>query len=234
MSATNYRELIELLYGEPPAWSTPDIMEALRHIDHLDEDVLPLLPRLLTTGSQTARSKVRTAFVNIITAFQNAYSASEEASPEDYESRDNEWERFLDGYERPTIRNNLLGVWNAANVVGEASGDYSVDQIIEGMGSIPFYVDDVDPDSDAAAAGDSYWRGIAATAIIRFRNSDFIIMKTDAILNAVPGFIEWAGAHDDIAKVISLAVERSSFDRCLLEGIIAEQQGANALSPGVL
>jgi hypothetical protein len=231
-----HNEVMELLYGKPARKYLPDIISILSNIEGLHDENLPLLKRLLTSGSAKARQEVRDVFLHTATNFQMAYDSVEKGNWSDYAKDDEEsqWERFLDGHEHPVIQNKLLGVWNAANVVDETGTDVTVRDTIAGMGTMPFIVEEIDPDHDKNADSDPYWRGLAAVAISRHGNPSIVTMDREVLSDTVTGFIEWAGTHDDITKVIDVARERGSFDRRLLEEILAEQGEKTALSSGVL
>lgn len=229
-----HNDVMVLLYGHPSSKCPPEATSILSNIDGLDEAVLPLLKRLLTTGSARAREDARNAFLVIVTKFQTAYDESEYSADDNRDEQEDRWERFLDGYENPVIRNSLLRVWNASNVIDEAGSNAVPKEIISGMGMFSVLLKSVKPDYDEGASNDYYWRGLAATAIVgdgmpSFTENDWVKMDV-----TVPGFIEWAGNHEDITTVIDVARERDSFDRDLLEGIIAERGEKTALSSGVL
>jgi hypothetical protein len=230
-----HNEVMGLLYGTPARNYLPDIISILSNIEGLDEDTLPLLVRLLTTGSQNAREDVRKAFVATAASFQTAFDEAEHTHGQgDWNEYEDRWDRFLDGYERPFIRNRLLEVWNAANVIDETGSNVIIRDIISGMDKLAILLKSVNPDCDDAASTDRYWRGLAAIAVSRDGLPHLTEKGWVKLDVAVPGFIEWAGNHEDIATVIDVARERDSFDRGLLEGILVEQGDKTALSSGVL
>lgn len=232
---SSYSEVMELLSGKPAREYLPDIISILGNIEGLDEGTLPLLTRLLTTGSENARKEARKAFLGIVHSFQAAYEQAEsDHGNMSMEEEDSRWEHFLDGYEHPVIRNNLLGVWNAANVNDESGSGMSAEEVIAGMRSVPFYVEEVDPDVDTLAGSDTYWRGMAAVAISRYSNHALVTMDRMIAGETIPAFISWAGNHDEVTKVIDIARERGTFDRRTLEGILEERHEKTALSSGFL
>jgi hypothetical protein len=227
---------MELLYGKPARKYLPDIISILSNIAGLHDDNLPLLLRLLTSGSAKAREEVRDVFLHTATNFQMAYDSMEHGQWSDHAKDDEEsqWERFLDGHEHPVIQNKLLGAWNAVNVMEEAGSNIILKDTISGMSKLGILLKSVNPDRDAAASTDRYWRGLAAVAVSRDGLPHLIEKDWLELDVTVPGFIEWAGNHEDITKIIDVARERGSFDRDLLEGILAERCEKAALSSGVL
>ena len=224
-----HNEIIAVLYGTPARQYPRDIMTILDAIAMLHKENLPLLARLITTGSVEARKQTRKAFLDIISQFQSTFPDPDAGFGIGYyEEYDDEWENLLERYEHPTVVHNLLDVWSAVNVMDEIGLMADPQDIIFGVGTMRTYMQGM-PHDFAQESVYQYWRGIVASTIVRHRTPFMVGDSTD-----LRSFAEWSGKHDDIGNVIDTACERLTLDREILQGIMDERDAESALREGFL
>lgn len=230
-------DFIHLLYGKPAVNRPAEIVQIVDIIDGYDENNLSLLTRYLTTGSPEARQHIREYIIEITTHFQNAFDADEHSMGGDYDNYEEQmlgaevlWEIAVERYEHPIIPDMAHCLWNTANVLADTHSSFTVSEVMGNNILVRNTITNACTSLDGVVPEVQQWRGIAALTISRMNAAEPVFLDAEHL----PGFIQWAGAHEDIGKVIDVASERRTFHHETLQGILLEQKGKPALGSGVL
>lgn len=199
--------LADLVYGQDSAAYS----EVFRLMREDDKTTAPLGVRLITTGSELAKSEVRTV---IDRAVSELFYAHNESDINDL------WRDRCHNSWSPVIKNHMVAAWNIGNVIEET-----------GCTLRPSFMHGDIIDLDAAlnplgTYGDRsrdtvYWRGLAAVVATDLGIGEG--RKQDA-----RPFALWAGKREDLSRIVTLAKERRTLSPSNLQGIMDEQDRAAA------
>lgn len=230
MQTLTDEQLLDLIHNggakglSAPVYQSP--LELLRQ--ELGSDDLGLVEHYLTTGTRSAINETRDALKPYIhVAIYNAKQASTNPT----------WDVALHGMELSaaySLQVTMKQAWNFGTVLHEigsmAEDRRKVRYHFESMlnNKLPEY----DKRLDANAAPDSYWRGVGLLTAL---NDDFRLSPYDMGASRIAKrFINWAGAHEDIALVYRTVLERETLDIDVLQQIIFMTVDAPSLGLGVL
>lgn len=185
-----------------------------------DKRTIPLAIRLLTTGSDIARSQVRATLESALYRLADAYGNSDV---------DELWRDRCREAMSPYIKHNMLAAWSASDLIDELEIDTNPTL----LGDRVTMIDD-DLATQLDRSGDEkYWRGLAITALTGIKVDRF--NPQDKSLKNARVFAPWAGKHEDPARLIEIAKERGTLEVRTLLGVMDEQdKTAAALRDGNL
>jgi len=203
-------ELTELIYGQTDHENSRYI--SMLHKDH--QDSIPLFIRCLTTGSDDAKTSARVAVEEIIERLREAYADCE--YPEDI------W--IYDGHKlwHPHSTIQVLSVWNVLNVLNEIGEEVEEETEVTEKGKdylerVPSLVD--------SAFEDYFWRGVTALEL----------SGVEPTRNNLEEYIEFAGNHADVSRVIEISRTRGMSNAKELRAILQQQdETTTALCEGAL
>ena len=194
--------LADLIYGQDAAGYT----EVFKMIQEDDPTTVPLAIRLLTTGSELAKSETR-AFIDA--AAGEMFWAYNESDQDDL------WRDRCHRSWSPTIKMNMVAAWSIGNVKEETgctlNPSFMNSEILELDTALNRFRPFADRSGDAA-----YWRGLAAVSatdlgIGEGRDKD------------AHSFALWAGKQEDLSRIVTLAKERRTLNAGDLQDIMNEQ-----------
>lgn len=212
-------KLLELL-GMTDAGSARQALELI-HGD--DPGTIAIACRLITTGGVEARSHASKLILRAITDVTAAVS---------HRNTDPDWRDRCKFSWSPYLKQELLSSWHFAELENEVhpaeTKDYgvSMESTIEELYIILYS----DPDPKYDDYSDSHWRGLTALAITE-------ILPYGRHKEHEPyfkPFVQFAGNHDDTARVIKLAIERAVLNPEILKPIMDEQDEYGVLSDGLI
>lgn len=233
MSGSDIDALIRLIYlGEVPSFSSDEIRVCLNVLQEDHESTLPLIRRLLTTGTPLGKERVRYL---VKVALRNVQVQVQESH------KNLDWKLNCNNSMHPKLSEQLMRNWNISNVVNESGSEKAYGQVFR---EVRLYHDDfmlTDYSSAVDTSSDTYWRGIAALNItgVMFRPSPTRRGRVQArgeleFYRKSFEFICWAGKHQDVRLVTKTASERQTVDITVLKEAINGDSGVPAISAGAL
>jgi hypothetical protein len=194
--------------------------EYLSLMDDDDKKIIPLAIRLLTTGSDIARSQVRATLESALYRLADAYDRSD---------IDELWRDRCRDARSPYIKHDMLTAWTASNIIDELelTDNPSI------LGNKVTYLDEALATVLDRSMNDHYWRGLAIAALTDLKVDRY--NPQDGSLRNARVFAPWAGEHSDPARLINVAKERGTLEVRTLIGVMNEQDAtAAALRDGTL
>lgn len=216
-------QLIGTIYGEAPDDFNPrDAKENLKLLRKDNRAAVLLLKRLTHTGSATAREMVAARLRDVFSDMVEARS---------HQETDEYWRYRCEHAWHPRLSRDLRGKWNVGNVIEEIGSDPDRNELASSVAqsahnlSSSEYPMTINPDTN------EYWRGLAALSLSK------VFYKADKALRAraqakarydydgtINEFVEWAGAHEDIATLIETAKKRRTISVLRLQGVVEESK----------
>lgn len=216
-------DLTDLLSADGEVASkVPDLRMILEMINKDHAESVSLFIRLLASGTEAARDRalgvIKTNLIDIQDAF-DSFRHGESGSP-------NWWEDCIDSW-HPTADSNVLRAWHTMTVIEEADNGVNANDVFYQISDLEIMFTAVDPRFQNYPTEDGFWRGVAALAMCEeapYKEEDSTLKK----------FIEWAGNHDDVRKVIGVAKERDTIRVDVLEDILSRQDANSPVREGLL
>jgi hypothetical protein len=216
--------MIGLVYGssesDVPRNSMPEIMDVIRQDD---PTVLPFVHELLTTGTKTGQLMVKAAFRDDVSGIAGALSER---------GRDENW---MDMCSWGTdITSAAMRGWSCGNVL-EESGLEVTESLARATRNGVYKIDSTRMAQDGwerfglSPTNTEYWRGVTALKLSGSKNTMLVALDGEDM-----DFIEWAGKHDDIALVISTAMERRTINVETLKHITDNDSVISEMREGIL
>lgn len=204
-------QLMQIMFGDRRG---DDEYYAINLMHENDMTTVPFAVRLLTTGTPTGR-----AFA------QNELRGSLESIMESHSEHDNDddwWNRNHIAWS-PFAKQDMVLAWCAGNVYEEHQGEerqIDVHSLIKSARTLDAIFEPrlrrVDRSGDTG-----YWRGLCAIALTELGRGG--IPRAD--MGEARIFADWAGAHEDISRIISTADERGTLDYYNLREVLMAQDG---------
>jgi hypothetical protein len=146
-------------------------------------------------------------------------------------SYDPNWQDKCKDILAPRFRTYTSRLWHALTVADESGYEWrdpeEVAKWTRSTQSLIVY--NVDSPED-----ESYWRGMTALALVQLHTGNEIFWNEKDLIEQIPGFVELAGTHDDLSRVMAIAVPRFLIDADAIRDIMSQQDSAPAIGSGVL
>jgi hypothetical protein len=208
--APSYKEgsiehLRALIYGKDAGTFNKSYLSLM---EDDDKKIIPLAIRLLTTGSDIARSQVRATLENALYRLADAYDRSD---------IDELWTDRCRDARSPYVKHDMLTAWTASNIIDEL--ELNENPAI--LGNKVTYLDEALAFVVDRSGDDNYWRGLAIVALTDLKVDRY--NPQDRSLKNARVFAPWAGEHQDPARLIKIAKERGTLEVSTLIGVMKEQ-----------
>lgn len=194
-------------------WETVKGVLEVLHDD--DPTVIPLMLRLIRSGHITARQEVR-RYID--------FTVNQVAQGMTYMKVNHDWRDGCRYRFSPHSKHSLLSTWHFNQLRAEVDPTGAMNfnkPVTSAMTHMHKLVS-----SDPEDFSDAHWRGLAATAIV-------VQDSWDA--SRFTPFVTYAGDHDDTARIVLLAIERSTIDPNYIEELLkAQSEVHSAFHPGIL
>lgn len=216
--------MISLVYGvsesDVSQGTLHEIMDVIRQDD---PTVLPFVHELLTTGTESGKKMARASFRDDISGIAGALSER---------NRDEDW---MDMCSWGTdITSSTMRGWSCGNVL-EDSGLELTESLARATSNGVHRIDSARMAKDGwerfglSPTNTEYWRGVTALKLSGSKNSLLVSVDDDDM-----DFIEWAGKHDDVALVISTAMERGTIKVETLKHVTENKSVLSVIREGIL
>lgn len=193
--------------------------EPLNLLREENSKTIPLIGDLLTTGNDDGKRLVAEIFRTSLCVIRDIH---------EYSDDENDWRADAAEWLSPELEGKLVRAWVIGNISAQ-KGLAINDAAFREMDRTARHTHDshelrtIKPQQTTSKV---YWRGIIALAKSGVR------MMDDH--RDTSRFIQWAGEHEDIQPVITLAAQRNTLDVETLEGILADQNPSSPVRDGVL
>jgi hypothetical protein len=229
----DHDELMRLIYQEEiPTFSAAEARTCLDVLQDDDENTLPLITRLLSTGTHSGKVRVkylvRSALRHVHVQHKNSHLNLD-------------WKLNCGNALSPHLSDQIIRNWNIANVLEETGEVAEFGQTLRDVGQTHEYFAWTDYPFKGETISDEYWRGLTALKLTgvelqrnperraRSRARDEYNFHEKSF-----AFIRFAGEHDNIQIVTTTAKERQTIDVAVLIDFISGDSGVPAVSAGAL
>lgn len=220
-----YADTLALIYSDDPSEQPMEAESLIFLLDSANNETLPLLQRLLSTGVPEAQVNVRQAVQESLNDIGDAQRQGQRlADGEDY--LQNVYGSFI----QHGLAGDALRIWNAFNVRDETGSDISMESLFMTIGELESSYTEMDPVFTEYPKDEWYWRGVTAVAMSRYREGEQVTANRDDIKE----FIEWSGKHEDITRVIEMASERGTIHTETIRSLMELQDPSSPVREGIL
>lgn len=229
----NHDELLRLIYStEVPSFSAAEVRACLDVLQDDDEGTLPLITRLLSTGTHSGKERVRYLVRSALRHVQAQYKTSH---------LNLDWKLNCGNALSPRLSDQIIRNWNISNVLEETEATAEFGQTLREVGAAHDYFAWTDYPFKGETVSDEYWRGLAALKLTGVelqsapeRRARARVRDEYSFHEKSFEFIRFAGAHNDIRVVTHTATERQTIDVTALNKFIGGDSGVTAVSAGAL
>jgi hypothetical protein len=150
-------------------------------------------------------------------------------------SYDPDWKDHCEDILAPYFSAETSRLWHALAVADESGYEWSdIEEVAKWTRSTQSLTEvnwnDVDLPQD-----ESYWRGMTALTLVQLHTGKEIFYTDKDLIKQVPGFVELAGTHSDLSRIMAIAVPRFLIDADAIRDIMAQQNTTpSAVGSGVL
>lgn len=229
----NHDELMRLIYqAEVPTFSATEARACLDVLQDDDENTLPLITRLLSTGTHSGRERVKYLVRSALRGVQAQYKTSH---------LNLDWKLNCATALSPHLSAQIIRNWNISNVLEETEAPDAFGQTLRDVGVSHDYFAWTDYSFKGETVSDGYWRGLTALKLtgVEFQSSPdrrarALARDEYSFHEKSFEFIRFAGEHNDIQLVTRTAKERQTIDVATLMGCISGHSGVPAVAAGTL
>ena len=189
-----------------------------------DPGMFQFITGLAAKGSQTAREAVTTELAQILRVVLELVTNPDKTKVLNWEEACN---RAAPLRKRLYLRNEIVLKWNYYNVAHEAGSDQNPFKY--NLSNIKF-MEKLQSALHTQTVDDVHCRGISAL----FLSTDREWTAEDDTIARSSRFIDWAGRHENISAVISVAHERNILDVDTIRYFLEETNSHSALGSGTL
>lgn len=200
-----------------------ELTEALKLLQGRSEGILPMLHNYLTSGNSSTHAYIDGHIGASIMELIKAMGRS---------SYDPDWQDHCGDILSPRFRTRTSRLWHALTVADESGYEWNdVEELARWTRSTQsLIVYNVDLPQE-----ESYWRGMTALALLQLRTGNEILWNEKDLIEQIPGFVELAGTHDDLIRVMAVAVPRYLIDADAIRDILRQQDDTpSAVGSGIL
>jgi hypothetical protein len=224
---------MRLIYQtEVPTFSATEARACLDVLQDDDESTLPLITRLLSTGTHSGRERIKYLVRSALRAVQVQHKTSH---------LNLDWKLNCATALSPHLSAQIIRNWNVSNVLEETEAPDEFGQTLRDVGASHDYFAWTDYSFKGETVSDEYWRGLTALKLtgVEFqpapdRRARARVRDEYSFHEKSFEFIRFAGEHNDIRIVTQTAKERQTIDVSTLSKFIGGDSGVPAVSAGAL
>lgn len=203
-----------------------ELTKALKLLQEESEGTIPLLHGCLTAGGSSA--------IHAYIAGHIGASIMELIKAMNRSSYDPNWRDECKDVLSPEFRGHTSRLWHALAVSEESGYEWDDPEVhARWIRNTQILVENNWNDVDLPKS-DDHWRGMSALALVQLHTGKEIFYTDPDLIAQVPGFVELAGNHHDLKRVMDIAVPRQLIDANAIRAIMDQQNIAPAVGSGIL